>query len=175
MRSVTRHRSERNEQGWSGRKRSLPQVIAWCGFVGAWLLILGPLNQAIRELQEEDFERDALARAESEIEVPPPISPWWLIAPPVYYVLRRRRDHVYKQRVLDAMSPDDVRALAHLRDVASAWFLVAAGASLIAAKETWELVETYEWGEWSFWVLLAGMLTLGAVVALARIRPSNPY
>jgi hypothetical protein len=88
----------------------LSELIAWCGFVGAWLLVFGPLNQAIREVQEEEFERDAIARAEREIEVPAPVSAWWLVVPPVYVVLRRRRDRVYRQRVRDAMSPDDLRA-----------------------------------------------------------------
>lgn len=153
----------------------MSHVIAWCGFVGAWLLVLGPLNQAIREVQEEEFERDAIARAARSIDVPAPVSAWWLAVPPVYFVLRRRRDRVYKQLVRDAMSPEDLRAFAHLRDVAGAWFLVAAGASLIAAKETWELVETYDWGEWSFWALLVGMLALGAIVIVTRIRRSGPF
>lgn len=151
----------------------MTEAIAWCGFVGAWLLVFGPLHQAIREVEEEEFERDAIARAVQQVEVPPRVSAWWLFAPPVYYVLRRRRDRRYKQRVRDAMSPEDVRAFAHLRDVASAWFLVAAGASLIAAKETWELVETYEWPEWSFWALLAAMLVLGVLVIVERVRRSD--
>src|SRR5262245_14636361 len=129
----------------------MAELIAWCGFVGAWLLVFGPLNQAIRELEEEECERDSIVRAARVIEEPSRVSAWWLVVPPVYLVLRRRRDRVYRQRVRDAMSPEDARAFAHLRDVASAWFLVAAGASLIAVKETWDLVETYEWGEWSFW------------------------
>jgi hypothetical protein len=150
-------------------------IINWCGFVGAWLLVLGPLNQAITELAEEEFERDALARAEREIEVPPPVSAWWLVFPPGYVVLRRRRDQLYKERLRDAMSPETIRAFAHLRDVAGAWLLVAAGAALIAVKETWELTEGYHWGEWSFWVLLAGMLGLAAVVAVVRLRSLDAY
>jgi len=153
----------------------LSELIAWCGFVGAWLLVLGPLHQAIREVQEEEFERDAIARAEREIDVPSPVSGWWLVVPPVYVVLRRRRDNVYKQRVLDAMAPEDIRAFAHLRDVAGAWFLVAAGASLIAVKETWELVEEYEWDEWSFWALLAGMLVIAGAVIVERVRRPERY
>ena len=113
----------------------MSEAIAWCGFVGAWLLVLGPLNQAIREVQEEEFERDALALAERTIKAPPPVSLWWLFLVPVYIVLRRRRDRVYKQRIRDVMSPEDFKALAHLRDVAGAWFLVALGASLIAVKD----------------------------------------
>jgi hypothetical protein len=149
-------------------------VIAWCGFLGAWLLVLGPLNQAVREVQEEEFGRDAIARAASAIEVPPPVSAWWLFLPPVYFVLRNRRDRVYRRRVRDAMSPQDLEAFDHLRDVASAWFLVAAGASLIGAKETWALHEEYEWGEWSFWALLAAMLVLSAVVVVTRLRRPGP-
>jgi hypothetical protein len=149
--------------------------MAWCGFVGAWLLVLGPLNQAIREVQEEEFERDAIARAEREIEVPSRVSAWWLVAPPVYFILSRRRDRVYKQRLRAAMTREDLRAFAHLRDVASAWFLVASGASLIALKETWELVEEHEWGDWSFWALVAGMLALGVAAIVVRVRRSDRY
>lgn len=150
------------------------ELIAWCGFVGAWLLVFGPLNQAIREVQEEEFEREALQRAEHRIEVPPPVSPWWLLVPPIYVVLRSRRGNVYKVRMRDAMSSDDLLALAHLREVASAWFLVATGASLLAVKETWELVETYDWSRWTFWALVLGLLALSAVAIAVRLaRPSR--
>lgn len=137
------------------------------------MLVLGPLNQAIREVDEEEFERDAIVRAQRQVEAPSRVSAWWLIAPPAYFVLRRRRDNLYKQRIRGAMSADDLRAFAHLRDVASAWFLVAAGASLIAVKETWELTDAYEWAEWSFWALLLGMLVLSALVAVARVGRSG--
>lgn len=113
------------------------QPIAWCGFVGAWLLVFGPFNQAILELEEAEFERASITRAEREIEVPPRVSPWWLAVPPAYFVLHRRRNRIYKQRVREAMPADDLQAFAHLREVAGAWFLVASGASLIAVKETW--------------------------------------
>jgi hypothetical protein len=122
-------------------------------------------------VQEEEFECESLGRAEHEIDVPPSVSAWWLLVPPVYLVLRGRRDNVYKARLRDAMSPEDVRALAHLRDVASAWFLVAAGASLLAVKETWGLVETYDL---TFWLLVVGMLALSALtIGLRIVRPSR--
>ena len=124
-------------------------------------------------MEEEEFERDSITRAQREIEVPPRVSAWWLAVPPAYFILRRRRDGVYRQRVREAMSPEDLRAFAHLRDVAAAWFLVAAGAALIAVKETWELVEAYDWDEWSFWALLAGMLVLATAVIVVRVGPSD--
>ena len=148
----------------------MSHLIAWCGFFGAWLLVVGPLDQAMRELEEEEFERDALAQAERQIEVPPPISKWWRLLPPAYYVLRRRRDRLYRQRIAAVMSVEDLEAFAHLREVASAWIYVAAGASLIATKETWELRETAEWPEWAFWALLVLMLFLCAASAAVRSR-----
>jgi hypothetical protein len=33
------------------------QVIAWAGFLGAWLLVAGPLYQGALELREEDVDR----------------------------------------------------------------------------------------------------------------------
>jgi hypothetical protein len=35
----------------------VPHIIAWCGFLGAWLLVAGPLDQAVREVEENEFER----------------------------------------------------------------------------------------------------------------------
>jgi hypothetical protein len=140
----------------------MPELIALCGFLGAWLLVIGPLGQAVRELEEEEFERDSFARAEQQVEKPPPVSSWWWLAPPVYFVLHRRRDRVYHERIEAVMRPAELEAFAHLRDVATAWALVAAGASLIAAKETWELHEEYHWAEWTFWALMVAMLLICA-------------
>ena len=30
----------------------MPHFIAWCGFLGAWLLVAGPLDQAVREIED---------------------------------------------------------------------------------------------------------------------------
>lgn|GEM_PF-6876605 len=39
------------------------------------------------------------------------------------------------------------------------WFTVAAGAALLAAGETWQLVRHYRWPTWMFWLLVVVMLT----------------
>jgi hypothetical protein len=148
----------------------MPHLIAWCGFLGAWLLVAGPLDQALRELDDEEFERDSLARAAKDVEQPPQVSHWWMLLPPAYYVLRRRRDGEYRQRIVAAMPREDLEAFLHLRDVASAWAYVAAGASLIAVKETWELHEAYEWPQWAFWALAAGTLLACGAFTTARAR-----
>ena len=104
----------------------MPHIIAWCGFLGAWLLVAGPLDQAVREVEDVEFEQDAIA---------------------------------------EAMRGEDLAALFTFRDVIGAW---AAGAALIAVKETWELHEAYEWSEWVFSALIVVMAVL--CVASTRSR-----
>jgi hypothetical protein len=66
----------------------MPHVVAWCGFLGAWLLVAGPLDQAVREIEETGFEHEALEQAKGQVEEPPPVSNWWL--------LRHGRESVYR-------------------------------------------------------------------------------
>ena len=129
----------------------MPHVIAWCGFLGAWLLVAGPLDQAVREIEEQGFEHEILDQAKAHVEEPPPVSRWWLLLPPVWYFLRARRESIYRHRVGEAMDDEDLLAFLTVKDVLNAWLYVAVGAALIAVKETWELHETYEWPVWAFW------------------------
>jgi cytochrome bd-type quinol oxidase subunit 2 len=89
---------------------------------------------------------------------------------PSIFVLRRRRAGVYRAHIAAVMRPEELEAFAHLRDVANAWALVAAGASLIAAKETWELHEQYHWAEWTFWALVVLMLLICAARVAFRAQ-----
>jgi hypothetical protein len=72
------------------------------------------------------------------------------------------------------MRPEELEAFAHLRDVANAWGFVAAGASLIAAKETWELHEQYDWADWTFWALVGVMLLICAARVAFRTQRQRP-
>ena len=47
----------------------MPHVIAWCGFLGAWLLVAGPLDQAVREIEDQAFQHEALDEAKAVVEV----------------------------------------------------------------------------------------------------------
>jgi hypothetical protein len=146
----------------------VPHVIAWCGFLGAWLLVAGPLDQAVREVEEVDFERDAITEAASQVEEPAQVSGWWLLLPPIWILLRRRRENEYRERVTEAMRDEDLAAFLTVRDILNAWFYIAAGAALIGINETWELHESYEWPEWVFWVLVVAMLLLCCAGTVAR-------
>ncbi|HTR75845.1 MAG TPA: hypothetical protein VMH33_11400 [Solirubrobacterales bacterium] len=148
----------------------MPHFIAWCGFLGAWLLVAGPLDQAVREVAEQEFEHGKLDEARARVTEPEPVSNWWVLLPPVWWFLRRRRESIYRHLVGEAMDDEDLLAFLTVKDVLNAWLYVAAGASLIAVKETWELHESYEWPEWAFWLLVAGMLVFCVSLTVGRAR-----
>lgn len=148
----------------------MPQIIAWCGFFGAWLLVAGPIHQAAIDLDDEDLEREEFARAVANVPRPAHLSRWWLLVPPVAYLLRARRNRAHRAELLDALSRTQVEQLLHFRDTASAWMFVAAGAFLIAIAETWGLRDEYRWPTWTFWTLLAMMLAVCIANTSVRVR-----
>jgi hypothetical protein len=148
-------------------------LIAWCGFAGAWLLFGGPVYQAALELQEQDIERDRMAELGEMVEGPPPVSRWWWLLPPVWYALERRRRKRWRNAVLAAMAPSELAALVNYVDKATAWLFVGLGGLLIATKETWELVEHYEWPVYVFWIVVAAMLVIASANANLRLARSR--
>ncbi|MDM7884966.1 hypothetical protein QUG92_07590 [Curtobacterium sp. RHCKG23] len=133
--------------------------IAWSGFLGAWLLVAGPLYQGVLELREEDADQ-AGADPGSPVAPPPPPSPWWWFLPPVMLVLRRRRSIAYHRTVLAVLSPQQREHRERFIRKATGWFVVAIGGTFIAVKETWELVEHHEWHPAVFVLVLVVMLAL---------------
>lgn len=154
----------------SGSEGPVDELINWCGFFGAWLLVGGPLAQGARELLEEDLERDALVRVAKGVDKPKPISPWWWMLPPVRYLMELRRSRAYRNAVINEMSAKQVRAFRSYSEKANVWLAVSLGALLIATKETWELVEVYEWPEITFWLLIVFMASLAVANTIFRMR-----
>jgi hypothetical protein len=148
---------------------SVAGLIAWCGFAGAWLLFGGPVYQAVLELQEQDIERDRMAELGAQVRSSPPVSRWWWLLPPVWYALERRHRRQWRNAVLAAMARSEVEAFVNYIDKATAWLFVGLGGFLIATKETWELVEHYEWPEHVFWILVGAMLVLATANAAFRL------
>jgi hypothetical protein len=154
----------------------VPHLIAWCGFLGAWLLVAGPLDQAVREIDDQEFRPQALEEAKEQVAEPEPASSWWLLLPPVWWYLRQRREGSYRRQLGEAMEPGDRIALLTIKDILNAWLYVAVGAALIGVKETWELHEAYEWPEWVFFALVVLMVALcvGATAIRSRHRQARP-
>jgi hypothetical protein len=149
------------------------ELIAWCGFAGAWLLFGGPIYQAALELQEQDIERDRLTELGETVEGPAPLSRWWLLLPPAWYVLERRRRKRWRNAVLAAMAPSELEAFVNYIDKATAWVFVGLGGLLIATKETWELAEHHEWPVSVFWILVVAMIALASANATLRLARSH--
>ncbi|RYU13431.1 hypothetical protein [Nocardioides iriomotensis] len=136
------------------------ELILWCSFLGAWLLVAGPVYQAVLELQEEELEFDRVRGLASAVPAPPPLSRWWWLVPPARLLLSRRRQDVHRRAVVDALSDADHEVLVSYIGKARGWLIVGAGAFLIACKETWELVEGHHWPEAWWWVLVPLMALL---------------
>jgi hypothetical protein len=140
------------------------EVIAWAGFLGAWLLVAGPLFQGAVELRDEDLDREAMQAAMEGLPRPDPPSRWWWLLPPVMYVLRRRQNDAYQKAAFDQLSAEQRSQFVGFMNKATGWFTVAGGALLIAAKETWELVEHHHWPVWVF----AALMVAAAVASIAN-------
>ena len=137
-------------------------LILWAGFAGAWLLVAGPIWQAVVELRDEEFERERFTALVDAVPPPEPLSSWWWLAPPLHLYLSRRSKARWQDQVVAAMPDEDVAALNSFMAKVRGWMLVGAGGLLIAIKETYELVEGSEWPLWLFWVLIVVMSMMAA-------------
>ncbi|KAA0023437.1 hypothetical protein [Antrihabitans cavernicola] len=142
----------------------------WFGFLGAWLLVAGPIYQASIELQSEDVELDRIRAATADIPSPPRVSIWWWLLPPVRMLLTRRRRKRHQRDIVDRMSDEDLFAFTSLRNKSLGWMLVALGGFLIAAKETYELAEGLEWPMWVVPVLVVVMFAFAVSLTIAQNR-----
>lgn len=149
------------------------ELALWSGFLGAWLLVAGPLYQGALELAEENISQEDVAKVRPTEPTRPKPSGWWWLIPPVGLVKQRRYAEAEREAMMAAM-PHDVRAnWLSFMNKATAWFYVASGAFLIAIKETYELVEGHEWPTWVFWalvVVMAGLATGNTAVRLGHTQ-----
>jgi hypothetical protein len=145
------------------------QGIVWAGFLGAWLLVAGPLYQGALELREEDIDRDEIQATKTKVTRPEPPSPLWWLVPPVMYVLRRRQGKQFRDDVMAQLTPQQREQFTRFMNKAAGWFTVAAGAFLLAADQTWRVVERYGWPAWTFWLLVVVMLGLAVVNTAVRM------
>jgi len=140
-------------------------VILVAGALGAWLLFAGPIYQAALELREEGFDREAFEATTAGVAEPARVSGWWWLLPPVAFVKQQRRSREYRDAVMGALGPTELEQSVNFLNKANGWLIVALGGFLIAAKETYEVVELFELSLWWFWILTAIM----TVLALAHL------
>jgi len=146
-------------------------LVLWAGFVGAWLLVAGPIWQAVVELRDEEFEREKLVAVAEGLPPRQPVSSWWWLFPPAHFYVNRRSKERWQDQIVTALPDEDYDALNSFMAKARGWMLVGAGGLLIAVKETFELVEGYEWPTWLFWVLIVVMAV--AAVSQAAVQSAR--
>jgi hypothetical protein len=151
----------------------MEQLILWAGFLGAWLLVAGPLHQARVELADEEFEREHFEPLMATLDPPPRLSIWWWLLPPLRLYLGHRRKEQWERKVWVALPDEDFEALNSFMSKARGWLLVGAGGLLIATKETWKLREHYEWPQAVFWILLVASALAAALNTVLSVRRTH--
>jgi hypothetical protein len=150
----------------------MDEVIAWVVFAGAWLLVAGPLYQGSVELGELDIDREGIEGIKASAvraARPDPPSAWWWLLPPVMYVLRRRWNRAFRQATFAQLTETQREQFTSFRNKATGWFTVAAGATLLAAGETWQVVGRHGWPVWLFWLLIVVMLAAAVLNTAVRM------
>jgi hypothetical protein len=143
--------------------------IVWAGFLGAWLLVAGPLYQGALELLEEEVDREEIEATKAKVARPEPPSPWWWLLPPVMYVIRSRQSGQFRHDVIAELTPRQREQFTRFMNKAAGWFTVAAGAALLGADQTWQVARRYDWPVWVFWLLVVVMLGLAVLNTTVRM------
>jgi hypothetical protein len=140
-------------------------IIIALGALGAWLLVAGPVYQAALELREQEIDQDKINAAAESVEAEPKPSPWWWLLPPVALIKRQRWTARQRDAMMHALDPEQIRQMVAFMSKANGWLAVAAGALLIAVKETWEFVELVKLPDFVTWliVVLALVISIGNV------------
>src|ERR1700744_6273455 len=105
----------------------MEQFIAWCAFLGAWLLFAGPILQAALELREQELSRKEFESPHPAVVPEPPVSAWWWLLPPVYYRLNHRRSDRMNQAMMKLLTPQQMSGLIDYVNKATGWLFVGAG------------------------------------------------
>jgi hypothetical protein len=108
---------------------------AWCGFVGAWVLVTGPVYQGAVELDEVEVDRKAIRSQADTTADSERISPWWWLVPPVAYVKTTRNQNAWRHQVMASLTPQQRVQFLTYSNKATGWFLVAADAALSASSK----------------------------------------
>jgi hypothetical protein len=162
--------------GPDGTLAGMNHVIAWVGFLGAWLLVAGPLYQGALELLEEDIDREGIDASIARIPRPDPLSPWWWLLPPAMYMIRSHRTKAFRKVALAQLTQAQRDQATSFLHKAAGWFTVALGAALLAAEQTWQVIRRQHWPAWLFWILIIvmfGLSVLNTALRMSRGRAAG--
>jgi hypothetical protein len=143
------------------------------GFVGAWLLVAGPLLQGAIELRDEEMDREGFERVKTDVEYPAPISRWWWLLPPVAIYRNQQRSRRFREATMGVLTVEQRRQFVGFTNKATGWFTVAGGAFLIFLKEAWELAELFEAPIWLYVIVVAALAIAAVANTIARLSKSD--
>ena len=143
-------------------------MLTWLGLAGAWLLVAGPLFQAMLELHEYDHVKERITARARNVPRPPRVSPFWLLLPPVYFYLSRRRSDRFFKAVFANLPPEEIREYMVVLDKATGWAMVAGGGILLAAKETMSAAKELGLGR-----LVGAVISVALVFACAGLSKAR--
>ncbi|MGW4246140.1 hypothetical protein [Nocardia sp. NPDC004722] len=144
-------------------------IAAWSGYIGAWVLVAGPMYQGAVELGE--LGRNTAQIRSQMHEIPHPrVSPWWWLLPPVAYFRTRGSESAWQQQVLESLTAQQRAEFVSYSNKAAGWFVVGGGAALIGVKEAVDLVETLEWPTPIAIVLIVAAAAIALTFTVRRMQ-----
>lgn len=130
----------------------------------------GPIFQAAVELREHEAAGKRYLMDRSVPDTLHAVSAWWWLLPPVKIILENNRNNRNKREYFSHLPAEDARVLLSFISKATGWVYVAAGAFLIAVKETFELVEELHLELWVFWVAVVVMFLIAVMNTVLRMQ-----
>ncbi len=85
------------------------------------------------------------------------------------YLIRHRRRAVFRRAALAQLTAVQREQLTRFTNKATGWFTVAIGAALLAAGQTWQVIDRYRWPVWLFWFLIIVMLSASVLNTALRM------
>jgi hypothetical protein len=86
----------------------------------------------------------------------------------------RHRRHAYRQAALAQLTPAQREQSTSFINKAAGWFTVALGGALLAAGQTWRVVDRHDWPGWLFWILIIVMLGVSVLNTALRMIHGRP-
>lgn len=135
----------------------------WCGFLGSWLLVAGPIYQASLELREEQIAAERIHETRAKVTQERHASAWWWLLPPVIVLLERRSNKQYQEAFFAALPDEDVADMVTFINKANGWLYVASGGLLLAVNETYELSHMLHWHFFTFWAVVIALAAASVI------------
>ena len=149
--------------------------IHFAGFVGAWLLVAGPLLQGAIELRDEELDREGFERVRTDVRELPPVSRWWWLLPPVAIYRNKKRSDEFRRQTMGVLTPEQRAQFLGFTNKAAGWFTVAGGAFLIFLKEAWELAELFELPIWLYVVVVFVLAVAAVANTITRLSTTDEF